>query len=175
MADERNERSDLCSGNVTLASVPNDTPPRTEKKKSLRHELRTPLNQIIGYSELLQEDAEEHGLGAFVEDLKKIERAGRHLLELINSIADSDTTPTPVVPSHRESQPDFALPILLDPSELDQLKGPDRILVVDDNEANRDLLARRLRNKGMSLKRSKAESEPSRWSSRNTSTCCCSM
>jgi len=148
MADERNERSDLCSGNVTLASVPNDTPPRTEKKKSLRHELRTPLNQIIGYSELLQEDAEEHGLGAFVEDLKKIERAGRHLLELINSIADSDTTPTPVVPSHRESQPDFALPILLDPSELDQLKGPDRILVVDDNEANRGLLARRLRNKG---------------------------
>jgi len=76
MADERNERSDLCSGNVTLASVPNDTPPRTEKKKSLRHELRTPLNQIIGYSELLQEDAEEHGLGAFVEDLKKLNAQG---------------------------------------------------------------------------------------------------
>src|SRR5262249_35260539 len=38
----------------------------------LRHELRTPLNQIIGYSELLEEEAAQAGLGQFVADLQKI-------------------------------------------------------------------------------------------------------
>ena len=47
--------------------------------------LRTPLNQIIGYSEMLQEDAEALGHSEFVSDLKKIELAGRKLLELIQS------------------------------------------------------------------------------------------
>ena len=55
---------------------------------SMSHELRTPLNAIIGYSEMLQEDAEEEGQDAFVPDLLKIHSAGRHLLALINDILD---------------------------------------------------------------------------------------
>jgi signal transduction histidine kinase len=52
------------------------------------HELRTPLNAILGYSELLRDEALERGLPEFDEDLEKIHRAGRHLLDMINDILD---------------------------------------------------------------------------------------
>jgi PAS domain S-box-containing protein len=55
---------------------------------NMSHELRTPLNAIIGYSELMREEAEEMELPSFVKDLLKIEGAGKHLLELINSVLD---------------------------------------------------------------------------------------
>ncbi len=55
---------------------------------NMSHELRTPLNAIIGYSEMLQEEAEDEGQDAFVPDLEKIHTAGRHLLALINDILD---------------------------------------------------------------------------------------
>jgi PAS domain S-box-containing protein len=55
---------------------------------SMSHELRTPLNAIIGYSEMLEEEAQEAGQAAFVPDLQKIRSAGRHLLSLINDILD---------------------------------------------------------------------------------------
>lgn len=61
---------------------------KSEFLANMSHELRTPLNAIIGYSEILQEDAEAEGLESFLPDLKKIQSAGRHLLGLINDILD---------------------------------------------------------------------------------------
>ncbi|PWT91161.1 MAG: hypothetical protein C5B54_05850 [Acidobacteria bacterium] len=55
---------------------------------TMSHELRTPLNAIIGYSEMLQEEAEDLGEKGFVPDLQKIHNAGKHLLALINDILD---------------------------------------------------------------------------------------
>ncbi len=55
---------------------------------NMSHELRTPLNAIIGYSELLQEDAEIEGRTDMISDLSKVKNAGRHLLGLINDILD---------------------------------------------------------------------------------------
>jgi len=55
---------------------------------NMSHELRTPLNAIIGYSEMLQEDAQESGDPTFVEDLQKINGSGKHLLGLINDVLD---------------------------------------------------------------------------------------
>lgn len=55
---------------------------------NMSHELRTPLNAIIGYSEMLQEEAEDLGQEDLVPDLQKIHTAGRHLLSLINDILD---------------------------------------------------------------------------------------
>ena len=55
---------------------------------NMSHELRTPLNAIIGYSEILQEDAADKDDKAPIDDLQKIESAGRHLLGLINNILD---------------------------------------------------------------------------------------
>ncbi|HEU0105770.1 MAG TPA: response regulator [Vicinamibacteria bacterium] len=55
---------------------------------NMSHELRTPLNAIIGYSEMLQEEAEDSGRTEAVPDLRKIHGAGKHLLALINDILD---------------------------------------------------------------------------------------
>ncbi|HVS02389.1 MAG TPA: response regulator [Thermoanaerobaculia bacterium] len=55
---------------------------------NMSHELRTPMNAIIGYSELLMEDAEDDGNEALLGDLKKIRAAGKHLLALINDVLD---------------------------------------------------------------------------------------
>jgi signal transduction histidine kinase/CheY-like chemotaxis protein len=55
---------------------------------NMSHELRTPLNAIIGYSEMLQEEADDQHLDALVPDLQKVHGAGRHLLALINDILD---------------------------------------------------------------------------------------
>jgi len=55
---------------------------------NMSHELRTPLNAIIGYSEMLQEEAEDLGSETFLPDLQRINAAGKHLLGLINDILD---------------------------------------------------------------------------------------
>jgi len=55
---------------------------------NMSHELRTPLNAIIGYSEILQEDAEDLGEQGFVKDLERIRASGKHLLGLINDVLD---------------------------------------------------------------------------------------
>ncbi len=55
---------------------------------NMSHELRTPMNAIIGYTEMLVEDAEDLGQDDFIPDLKKIHTAGKHLLALINDILD---------------------------------------------------------------------------------------
>jgi len=55
---------------------------------NMSHELRTPLNAIIGYSEMLQEEAEDLGEATLIPDLQKVNVAGKHLLGLINDILD---------------------------------------------------------------------------------------
>ena len=55
---------------------------------NMSHELRTPLSAIIGYSELLAEEAEDLGQEDFIPDLEKIRSAGKHLLALINDVLD---------------------------------------------------------------------------------------
>lgn len=55
---------------------------------TMSHELRTPLTAIIGYSELLQREAEMLGYPDMIEDLNKIHLAGNHLLALINDVLD---------------------------------------------------------------------------------------
>jgi len=55
---------------------------------NMSHELRTPMNAILGYSEMLIEEAEDVGQDDFIPDLKKINQAGSHLLALINDVLD---------------------------------------------------------------------------------------
>jgi signal transduction histidine kinase/CheY-like chemotaxis protein len=55
---------------------------------NMSHELRTPLTGIIGYSELLQRGVERSGQTELVPDLVRIQKAGNHLLAIINDILD---------------------------------------------------------------------------------------
>ncbi len=55
---------------------------------NMSHELRTPMNAIIGYGEMLVEEAEDLGQDDFIPDLQKILAAGKHLLSLINDVLD---------------------------------------------------------------------------------------
>src|ERR1700735_4730023 len=54
----------------------------------MSHELRTPLNAVIGYSQILLEDAEDEEDVESVADLTKIHDAGQHLLKLVNEVLD---------------------------------------------------------------------------------------
>ncbi|MBL8530907.1 MAG: PAS domain-containing protein [Hyphomonadaceae bacterium] len=55
---------------------------------SMSHELRTPLNAIIGYSEILQEEAEADGRASDLADIERVLSSARQLLHLINDILD---------------------------------------------------------------------------------------
>lgn len=55
---------------------------------NMSHELRTPLTAVIGYSEILIDEASDLGINEFVADLDKINSSARHLLGLINDILD---------------------------------------------------------------------------------------
>jgi signal transduction histidine kinase len=61
---------------------------KAEFLAKMSHELRTPLNAVIGYSQILLEDAESEGDNASIVDLTKIHVAGQHLLKLVNEVLD---------------------------------------------------------------------------------------
>ena len=61
---------------------------KSEFLANMSHELRTPMNAVIGYSELLMEDAEAEGDAPLLGDLRKIHAAGKQLLGLINGVLD---------------------------------------------------------------------------------------
>jgi GAF domain-containing protein len=55
---------------------------------SMSHELRTPLNAIIGLTEMMVKDAARFGTEKAQEPLQRVNRAGTHLLGLINQVLD---------------------------------------------------------------------------------------
>ncbi len=121
----------------------------------LRHELRTPINQIIGYSEMLQEDAEEQGQESLRDDLGKIQKAARLMLSLINEHL--------VAFKEGDSEPARTLQLGAEPKGREEHKEPvsqrkeveksghGTLLVVDDNESNRDMLSRQLVRQGYTV------------------------
>ena len=73
---------------------------RRMDEASMHHEVRTPLNQVIGYAEILQEQAKELGRDSFIADLEKMHSAGRHLLNLI--VENFSSTQLDSSPAERE-------------------------------------------------------------------------
>ncbi|MEO6906708.1 MAG: response regulator [Abditibacteriaceae bacterium] len=111
------------------------------------HELRTPLNHIIGYSEMLTEQAQDEGQNSFVPDLQKIHAAALQLMALLGN----RELPLSNASASAKGQSTFIplptpLPVSVEfpASEV----APALILVVDDNDRNRDMLSRRLKKQG---------------------------
>jgi sigma-B regulation protein RsbU (phosphoserine phosphatase) len=118
----------------------------SDSLSDLRHDLRTPLNQIIGYSEMLEEEATEAGQACTVLDLKKIQTAARRLLEVINTRVIDGAMPATAASGELLDVP--ASPDIAEPrSPRARLSGS--VLVVDDVDENRDMLARRLVREGL--------------------------
>lgn len=80
---------------------------------NMSHELRTPMNAIIGYSEMLKEEARELTVAElaeeFISDLDKINTAGKHLLNLINEVLDFSKIEAGKMEMHLESFDIFSL------------------------------------------------------------------
>ena len=55
-----------------------------------RHDLCTPINAIIGYSEMLLEDAEDEGREAILQDLERIKNAGHALLARVQELLNPE-------------------------------------------------------------------------------------
>src|SRR5262249_2676928 len=55
---------------------------------SMSHELRTPLNAIIGLTEMMVNNTPRFGTEKALEPLQRVNRAGTHLLGLVNQVLD---------------------------------------------------------------------------------------
>jgi sigma-B regulation protein RsbU (phosphoserine phosphatase) len=110
----------------------------------LRHDLKTPVNHIIGYSEMLLEDAEECGNESSASDLKKIRFAAQELLGLINTrLTSSGLAETPKSAN--------ASSLKFDDFKRAERTFHGRVLAVDDNRENLEVLARRLTRHGLEV------------------------
>ena len=130
-----------------------------EFRRMLRHDLRTPLNAIKGYAEMLREDAAAAGAETFACDLDKLLGEAALLLDRIDGLVTFSGT-------HGPAFDEVARPVIMNAAPTRMVESllkavrpvaaekdlaavtPSRILVVDDNASNRDLLARRLQRQG---------------------------
>jgi PAS domain S-box-containing protein len=55
---------------------------------TMSHELRTPLNAILGFAEFLELEMEDQKAESWLKDIRKIRKAGSHLLDLISDVMD---------------------------------------------------------------------------------------
>jgi DNA-binding response OmpR family regulator len=130
---------------------------------SVRHELRTPLNAVLGYSEMLLDDARDRGQVGFVPDLERIHTAAWQFLALVDDVVRFSTVqitegegavetlaPTAETASLVEEAL-RAIPSLAEDAGAADAAVQGSILVVDDSENNRDLLARALQRQGHSV------------------------
>jgi DNA-binding response OmpR family regulator len=139
------------AGKELLALVNDILAPQTIGAE-LDFRLRTPLNAVIGYAEMLLEDVKDEGREGFISDLQKIHTAAQRFLALIDDVAslkigagetDADLKTAPTI------QDAVAAVHPLEEDGADSATA-DRghLLVVDDNEMNRDTLSRHLERQG---------------------------
>jgi adenylate cyclase len=109
------------------------------RESRVRHEIGNALNHVLGYCEMLVEDAadDEADNEELLRDVRTLHDAGGQMLQIIDQVARaSGRTP-------RRRATDVAAP-----HKSEKTTEAGRILVVEDNQPNRELLERRLVRQG---------------------------
>jgi class 3 adenylate cyclase len=118
-------------------------------RRHLRHDLRTPITAIKGLGEMLLEDAQAEGSTAQLRDLEKLLETTARLLAQIDALVDFGGKPLPTTADQPRAVSAVLKPVpALSASPATLQTRPSRILIVDDTESTRELLARRLRREG---------------------------
>jgi adenylate cyclase len=142
-----------------------DSADPAEFRRTLRHDLRTPINAIKGYGEMLREDAADGGVDTLVADLDKLLGEATRLLDRIDVLVTFSGADTPPSDGTGPAATEIGSPARMVESLLKAVRPiaakeadlaavqPSRILVVDDNASNRDLLSRRLQRQGHTVLR----------------------
>jgi len=124
---------------------------------NLYHELRTPVNHIIGYSDLLIEQAEEAKSTEAIPDLQKIREAASNWLALMEAyliepaVNAAEGEPAKQAAAGSALHVGFTFKVPEPRSSGDLFQDEGAILVVDDDETSRDMLVRRLRRCGYTV------------------------
>ena len=121
----------------------------------LRHDLRTPIGHVLGYGEMVVDELRERGQTDLIPDVEKMRGAGLRLLAMISerlNVTALGLTGAPLPPSLSDKRG-----VQVKATKKGDLPAPNKdlsdaevglLLVVDDNEDNREVLARRLQKQG---------------------------
>lgn len=119
-----------------------DNQAKTELLVQVSHELRTPINGILGYNNIIMEDAQDSTIKEYCQ---KIDDSGKHLLnvfdEMLSISADEGRL-------EGFSADDIAG---IEPGLIDKTGTSIKVLAVDDNEINLELLVRALTDAGITV------------------------
>ena len=119
----------------------------------LRHDLSNPIAAVLGYAEMLLEDAEDANATLLIPDIKKLIKAAEAIVAEIEVIVDFSfagpaTETTSALPEAMATAKRIFDDIQPTVSEDLEIGERGHILVVDDIDVNRDLLARQLARQG---------------------------
>jgi adenylate cyclase len=139
---------ELVSGLLDPNAAPSDF---VDFRRNLRHDLRTPITAIKGFGEMLLEDAEAADDETLEHDLKKLLDATARLLAQIDTLVDFTATSLPA--SMTGNSETVAVSAVFNSvrslsTTTHALAQSSRILIVDDTDATRELLSRRLAREG---------------------------
>ncbi len=119
--------------------------------EQIRVDLRTPVTSVVGYAEMLLETAREEGREELIPDLERIHASAHRLLELsgdIVGLATAGESSSAVSGSEASELTRAVLSKIQSSRSGREGDAEGRLLVVDDNAMNRDLLSRQLARQG---------------------------